>query len=393
MKKKNLLFLFMMLCTLSFFTACDDDDNEPEVPVLMKGKTVFRGENLTLTYGGAAMPGKEITFSTEDGNTGALKMEGTLDLSGLISSKANQPTKQLAPGVIPGEIVTLIENIVLTRDGDAYTFEGTDANDAREITYSGRADSASLKLDLTVKFPTNDLMGTWKLMQLIGTDYAKEPIYCAWEATEKFDVLFLKLAADQLVKMMVRLELISVADKQKVSIEQMLNQVLKDVTFREDGNVVASYRDADNLTSDWVASPLNIAQYVVDGDGSLRLFLNPDMILGNIKTKAGLTDLPEGVIESIMANIVPMLSNGFPLKYEMTEDGMKVYADTELMMTLFNVLMPLLQDENIIASLMESIAQNPDMASFKPMAEKIFKSLPAVIESTTKMEVGLNFEK
>ena len=88
-----------------------------------------------------------------------------------------------------------------------------------------------------------------------------------------------------------------------------------------------------------------------------------------------------------------MLSQGIPLKYGITEGGMKVYADTELMKTLFSVLMPILQDEKIMASLMQSIAQNPEMADFLPMIEGVFKSLPAVVESTTKIEIGLNFEK
>ena len=64
-------------------------------------------------------------------------MVGTLDLSALIPSKADQ-SLSLAPGVIPGEVSTLIENIILTQDGDTYTFEGTDVNDAREISYSGK---------------------------------------------------------------------------------------------------------------------------------------------------------------------------------------------------------------------------------------------------------------
>lgn len=83
----------MLLCGLSIFTACSDDDEnktEPEVPVLLKGTTVFKGESLNLVYSGTAMPGKEVTFSTEDGKTGSLKMVGTLDLSALIPSKADQ---------------------------------------------------------------------------------------------------------------------------------------------------------------------------------------------------------------------------------------------------------------------------------------------------------------
>ena len=45
--KKNLLLVCMLLCGLSIFTACSDDDEkktEREVPVLLNGATVLHGE-------------------------------------------------------------------------------------------------------------------------------------------------------------------------------------------------------------------------------------------------------------------------------------------------------------------------------------------------------------
>lgn len=76
--KKNLLFVFTMLCALSFFTACSDDDNsDSEVPVLLKGETAFSAEKLSLKYGDSPLLGKAITFSTEDGKTGTIKIVDT----------------------------------------------------------------------------------------------------------------------------------------------------------------------------------------------------------------------------------------------------------------------------------------------------------------------------
>ena len=58
--KKNLFYLFALICSMSLFTACSDDDDEKMVnPV---PQTTFTGENgLQLTYNGAPMPGKSGT--------------------------------------------------------------------------------------------------------------------------------------------------------------------------------------------------------------------------------------------------------------------------------------------------------------------------------------------
>lgn len=45
--KKNLLYLFTVLCMLSFFTACSDDE---DVNVLEGVNTSFKGETLDLKY-------------------------------------------------------------------------------------------------------------------------------------------------------------------------------------------------------------------------------------------------------------------------------------------------------------------------------------------------------
>lgn len=386
--KKNLLFVFTMMCALSFFTACSDDDGKTDVPVLLKGETAYSGEKLQLNYGDAAMQGKEVTFTTTDGKTASLTMKGLLDLSSLLPSKSSEVIS-LAPGVIPGEASTVISNIVLTQDGEKYTFEGKDSNDSREIAYSGEADSTSLKLSLTVKFPTNELVGTWNLTKYDNEEYTQEPVYYVWEADSVFSLFggSMKLPAGSVLAMGLRMPMGALCA------EEMLNAVLKDVTFKEDGNIVASYSEGKNMQSpQWVSSPMNMAQYTVNGN-TVRVFLNIDMVLANLKTKAGIADLPAGVLEGIMVNIVPMLSQGIPLKYNLESGKLAVYADTELLKTLMGTFLPLLQDENMMNMIMESVKNNPDFATFAPMLEGMLQQLPVVLDSTTKIELGLNLEK
>lgn len=130
--KKNLLYLFTVLCMLSFFTACSDDE---DVNVLEGVNTSFKGETLDLKYSGSPFLGKEVVFDTKDGQTATITMRGTLDMSalgGLLGggSKSDLPTISYAPGVISGEVTTTLNNVVLTQVGETYMFEGT--NDANE---------------------------------------------------------------------------------------------------------------------------------------------------------------------------------------------------------------------------------------------------------------------
>lgn len=388
--KKYLLFVFTMLCTSSLFTACDDDEKtEPEVPVLLKGETTFSGEKLLLTYGGMVMPGKEITFATTDGKTGTLTMKGALDFSSLIASKADSPLAIGVSGVIPGEVSTVITDIVLTQEDDKYVFEGTDTNGRREITYSGVADETVLDLDLKVVFPDNELNGTWETGIFDRANMRWRAFHTVWEAGELIEWNSRKMTLNDVLQLALFYPLIG---ENSVG-EIFILGALKDVTFRKDGNISATYSKVVDINNpQWTTSPLNIAQYTVE-ENTVRLFLNVDMILTNIRTKARIANLPAEVLEGILTEIVPMLSEGFPLKYKSNPEYLIVYADTELVLKLAKVLLPLLLDENMINIIMASIEKDPAMAAFRPIVENVLKSLPAVIASTNNVELGLYLSK
>ena len=67
MKKNLFYYLFAVICSVALFTSCSDDDDEKMVnPV---PQTTFTGENgLQLTYNGAPMPGKKVTFTPDATN-------------------------------------------------------------------------------------------------------------------------------------------------------------------------------------------------------------------------------------------------------------------------------------------------------------------------------------
>ena len=138
--KKNLLFVFTMLCALSLFTGCSDNDDDKKKDVPFEKETLsFDGNELKLTYSKAAMLGKEVTFLTNDGQTATITLlGGDLDITGLMSMMGTKasPLESLTPGVIPGQTSTVISNVALTQVGDTYTFEGKTEVGGADILYN-----------------------------------------------------------------------------------------------------------------------------------------------------------------------------------------------------------------------------------------------------------------
>lgn len=59
MKKNLFYYLFTVICSVTLFASCSDDDEKVVNPV---PQTTFTGENgLQLTYNGAPMLGKKVT--------------------------------------------------------------------------------------------------------------------------------------------------------------------------------------------------------------------------------------------------------------------------------------------------------------------------------------------
>lgn len=392
--KKNLLYLFTVLCTLSFFTACSDDDENQEEVNLLDVNTSYSGETLVLKYSDNVLLGKEVAFDTKDGKTATISMKGILDLSGLKSTE----TLSLAPGVIPGEVSTTISNIALILSGEKYTFEGTDIANGREMKYTGEVEKGKLTMSLDVTMPDNALIGTWKLAPFVtnGAEAnASQPIYSIWESATPFklDIFGTGTGSEFKPGDLLTLAFTIMPFLDNKNAHQLLLSVLEGVTFNKDGNIVASYSLGTNISSpQWTNSPSNLAQYYVKDD-MLYLLLNPNMILGGLKSKANNFQIPDEVIGQIITEFMPMLSTGIPLSYKQDGNNVTVYANTELVMKLFQVALPLLQNEEIMKSLMASIENNKDFKSFAPMLKSLIEQLPGVVSTTTKIELGINIQK
>lgn len=394
MKKNLFYYLFAVICSVTLFTSCSDDDDEKMVnPV---PQTTFTGENgLQLTYNGAPMPGKKVTFTPDATNAqkATLRLEGEFDLNGILGKAKSAAAREdvsmpTAPGVLPGSPVVTLP-VDLTINGDKCSFAGTSETDYCTFSYKGEVSAGAMELALSeVKLKNAKLAGmTWKLKPYDKEDPNEtDPIYLVWEAEKKvFDESVLKLA--------LRMELIAAGADHKVSATEMLGTVLQDVTFMEDGNIVATYKDAANGGTEWTKSPVNLAQYVVENDNQIKVFLNPAAIIAAVNNAGRAVDV-QTVIQQTIQMLYPMLVNGVPVAFEQTEDALSVYLNTELLLPLLKTLVvPLLSDEEVVAMLVELMKKDPDFSEMADLAEPMLKAFPEIIESTTKVEIGLNFVK
>lgn len=398
MKKNLFYYLFAVICSVTLFISCSDDDDEKMVnPV---PQTTFTGENgLQLTYNGAPMPGKKVTFTPDATNAqkATLRLEGEFDLNGILGKAKSAAAREdvsmpTAPGVLPGSPVVTLP-VDLTINGDKCSFAGTSETDYCTFSYKGEVSAGAMELALSeVKLKNAKLAGmTWKLKPYDKEDPNEtDPIYLVWEAEKK---VFDFLPIESVLKHALRMELIAAGADHKVSATEMLGTVLQDVTFMEDGNIVATYKDAANGGTEWTKSPVNLAQYVVENDNQIKVFLNPAAIIAAVNNAGRAVDV-QTVIQQTIQMLYPMLVNGVPVAFEQTEDALSVYLNTELLLPLLKTLVvPLLSDEEVVAMLVELMKKDPDFSEMADLAEPMLKAFPEIIESTTKVEIGLNFVK
>ena len=134
--------------------------------------------------------------------------------------------------------------------------------------------------------------------------------------------------------------------------------------------------------------------YVVENDNQIKVFLNPAAIIAAVNNAGRAVDI-QTVIQQAIQMLYPMLVNGVPVAFEQTEDALSVYLNTELLLPLLKTLVvPLLSDEEKwLLCLVELMKKDPDFGDMAGLAEPMLKAFPEIIESTTKVEIGLNFVK
>ena len=397
MKKNLFYYLFAVICTIGLFTSCSDDDEKVVNPI---PQTTFNSENgLQLTYNGAPLLGKKVTFTPDatEATKATLRLEGEFDLAGILKGQRSNMTSPTGPGVFPGSPVTTL-SVDLSINGNQCTFSGVSETEYCTFSYAGKVTAGTMDLSFTdVTLKNTALAGTvWKPTPLANTEDGgmDEPIHFVWKSGTKAAIEIFghpsEIEINDLLLLALRFPLFDDGSGDRVSVEQMLCSVLKDVTLGADGNIVATYMDAANGGTEWVTSPSNMAQYVVTGDNQLLLFLNPQAIMANVDNveKSVRTVDVGAILQQAIAELYPMLINGVPLTYTKEGNRMKVFLGTDLLLPLMkNIVAPLFEFLNMVIEAMKS---DPQFGGMAGMMVPTLKLLPEIIKNTTQLEIGLD---
>lgn len=400
MKKNLFYYLFAVICTIGLFTSCSDDDEK----VVNLPQTTFNSENgLQLTYNGAPLLGKKVTFTPDatEATKATLRLEGEFDLTGILKGQRSNMTSPTGPGVFPGSPVTTL-SVDLSINGNQCTFSGVSETEYCTFSYAGKVTAGTMDLSFTdVTLKNTALAGTvWKPTPLANTEDGgmDEPIHFVWKSGTKAAIEIFpghpsEIEINDSLLLALRFPLFDDGSGDRVSVEQMLCSVLKDVTLGADGNIVATYMDAANGGTEWVTSPSNMAQYVVTGDNQLLLFLNPQAIMANVDNveKSVRTVDVGAILQQAIAELYPMLINGVPLTYTKEGNRMKVFLGTDLLLPLMkNIVAPLFEDEEFLNMVIEAMKSDPQFGGMAGMMVPTLKLLPEIIKNTTQLEIGLD---
>ena len=400
MKKNLFYYLFAVICTIGLFTSCSDDDEKVVNPI---PQTTFNSENgLQLTYNGAPLLGKKVTFTPDatEATKATLRLEGEFDLAGILKGQRSNMTSPTGPGVFPGSPVTTL-SVDLSINGNQCTFSGVSETEYCTFSYAGKVTAGTMDLSFTdVTLKNTALAGTvWKPTPLANTEDGgmDEPIHFVWKSGTKAAIEIFghpsEIEINDLLLLALRFPLFDDGSGDRVSVEQMLCSVLKDVTLGADGNIVATYMDAANGGTEWDTSPSNMAQYVVTGDNQLLLFLNPQAIMANVDNveKSVRTVDVGAILQQAIAELYPMLINGVPLTYTKEGNRMKVFLGTDLLLPLMkNIVAPLFEDEEFLNMVIEAMKSDPQFGGMAGMMVPTLKLLPEIIKNTTQLEIGLD---
>ncbi len=256
-----------------------------------------------------------------------------------------------------------------------------------------------------MKLKNTSLAGTWYVPAL--NNNAFDQLRVKWQAEKQVELMpGYGMPVETILGMTFVMPILPGEESgKKVSLLQMYTMLLNNVTFGEDGSVTALYTDLDAETPGQAEAPKGLAQYVVADDNTIRLFLDPYAIIKATMTLARSRAIDTtAMIEGLLTQLIPMLSNGIPLHYgaalldpegNVNEDAnvKSFYLGTETLLPILETVKPLFADEEFVNSIIEIAGSNPDMGALAPMLGGILKSMPEIIDTTSKIEIGVNLSK
>lgn len=396
MKKKFCAALaFSLLLGVSFASCSSDDDKEygPTETIVFDSP---EHSVITLNDGVHAL-GQIVTYTPQGNNRGLITVSGApLQLTDLMARTSEEQNVLRAPGVLPGSATVSIP-VTLSEDG---TFAGEGDTDYCTYNYRGKVTNSDFLLsfsDVTLKNTTLSNT-TWKLTPLtlneFGDERLTDPFHIIWDESVGINALGFPLPAQTVVQMMLVMPLIDAGGDGKVSVYDIMPTLLQSVKFGADGTIGGMYVDVDDATGTPREIPAGIASYVVDDASSMRLFLNPYAIMAAQSGRSGRDFDMAAALAQLMQMGGQMLKNGIPLALEVDGDRMKAYLTTETLMPILRLAAEACADPTILEMVNQAIESGQiAMDGMEAMLPSILEQIPAVVESTTKIEIGLDLTR
>lgn len=227
------------------------------------------------------------------------------------------------------------------------------------------------------------LVGTWNVTSIQTDDndsYISGPLALNWEAEEGTRIdLFPGFGY----------EIKDLASMGEGFANIALVQVLKDITFQKDNQVVATYSDAGvsfdtdaPITPNWKTSEAKYLTYKIVSDSKLLLYLNITNILAEANIDMSSLQLDAADLQNVMSFMTKVTTEGISVNYEISADSGKLTITLDK--ALLDQVMPLLP---VLSKLIPS--DNEMSALIQPILEQI----PDVWAKTTKFELSLKLEK
>lgn len=391
---------------------CSDDNNAP-LPDLA-GKTYEGLSVFNLSYDGSPMVGKSATLDPT-GSTASITFSSKFDPSSLSSALKDLPAIP-APGVLPGSPELKIP-VYLKPDNGKYVFAGS--GETEYVTYEYAGDILEDKMDfnfLNVKLKNQSLAGSvWKPVPLTSTS---SPFHIVWETSLPGPLEFFDGTIEDALKLLVKMPIIPVYNNTAyMSLSQVIASGLETICFNPDGNLVVTYLQSANGAAQFAQAPLCMIQYLPLTEGVMKLYVNPtdlmSVIVMNVTNKPEIPSNPFGSpakktrgddsaayivspeqILAIAQKIAPLLAEGLPVAYTKTDSTLDIYLSSEFILPMIQeVVAPLLTDPLIQAALLEKIESDPHLQPYLKAVKGLLTALPQLLQSTTRIELGLAFQK
>ena len=228
------------------------------------------------------------------------------------------------------------------------------------------------------------IVGTWKVtsIQMENDSYVSGPLALNWEAGEGTKLSIFP-GWDMEIK--------DVAAMGEGFANIALVQVLKDITFQKNRQIVATYSDAGvsldseaPITPSWKTSEAKYLSYKIVSESQLILYLNINNILAGADIDITSIQLEAEDLQKLMTFITKVTQEGISVGYVLSEDLDKLTISLDK--ALFDQVMPLLP---VLAKLIPSDSDNEMIALVQPILEQI----PGVWAKTTKFDISLKLEK